>query len=166
MMTAADSYFNQAEATVRGWLPGGNAAAQTLYQAGITKSYEYLQVGGSTSTADAYAATYYGQNLGFVAFPVGASTDSLVHTILEQKWAALNGINIAEPYADWRRTFDPSLNSGYPLVPGSISATRANPYMPFRYLYPTEEQNNNNAAWTAAGGATVNVFTSKIFWMQ
>ena len=166
MMTAADSYFNQAEATVRGWLPGGNAAAQTLYQAGITKSYEYLQVGGSTSTADAYAATYYGQNLGFVAFPVGASTDSLVHTILEQKWAALNGINIAEPYADWRRTFDPSLNSGYPLVPGSISATKANPYMPFRYLYPTEEQNNNNAAWTAAGGATVNVFTSKIFWMQ
>ncbi len=166
MMTAADSYFNQAEATVRGWLPGGNAAAQTLYQAGITKSYEYLGVGGSTSAADAYAAAYYGQNLAFVAFPVGASTDSLVHTILEQKWAALNGINIEEPYADWRRTFDPSLNSGYPLVPGSISPTRANSYMPFRYLYPTEEQNNNNAAWTAAGGATVNVFTSKIFWMQ
>jgi len=166
LLMAADSYFNQAEATLYGWLPGGAGAAQTLYQNGITKSYEYLNVGGSTAAADAAAAAYYGQaNTPFVSFPTGASTDSLVHTILEQKWAALNGINIAESYADWRRTYNATLNSGYPLVPVSIDPQNSNPHMPFRYLYPTEEQSDNNAAWTAEGGATIDVFTDKIFWM-
>jgi Starch-binding associating with outer membrane len=166
LMLAADSYFNQAEATLYGWLPGGAGAAQTLYQSGITKSYEYLNVGGSAAAADAAAAAYYGQsNVPFVSFPISAGTDSLVHIILEQKWAALDGIDIAEPYADWRRTFNPSLNSGYPLVPVSIDPNNTEPHMPFRYLYPTEEQSNNNAAWTAEGGGSIDPFNSKIFWM-
>ncbi|HET6253063.1 MAG TPA: SusD/RagB family nutrient-binding outer membrane lipoprotein [Puia sp.] len=165
MMTAAESYFLQAEATVYGWLPGGNSAAQTLYQMGITKSFELLNVGGSTTAADAAAAAYYGQNIGWVAFPTGASSDSLVHTIFEQKWAALNGINAAEPYADWRKTFVTAMNTGWPMVPVSASPTNTEPHMPFRYYYPTEEQQNNNASWTAAGGATIDPFTTRLFWM-
>jgi hypothetical protein len=165
MISATESYFVQAEATLYGWLPGGATQAQTLYQNGITKSYEFLGVGGSTAAADGYAATYYGQNIGYVAFPTGASTDSLVHTILTQKWAAMNGISVAEPYNDWRRTFNSGMNSGYPIVPVSIYNAKVGPHMPFRYYYPTEEQNNNNAAWAAAGGATVDPFNSKIFWM-
>ena len=166
MMTAAESYFVQAEATVLGWLPGGNAAAQILYQHGITKSYEYLKVGGSISTADSYANDYYSQNRPFVAFPLGAGSDSLVHTILTQKWAALNSINILEPYNDWRRTFNAGIESGYPIVPVSNSPANIQSHMPFRYYYPLEEQTSNNAAWTAEGGASVDPFTSKIFWMQ
>jgi Starch-binding associating with outer membrane len=165
MMTAAESYFIQAEAAVRGWLPGGNGEAQILYQNGITKSYEYLKVGGSTSTADTYATAYYSQDLPFVAFPPGAGKDGLIHTIITQKWAALNSINILEPYNDWRRTFNVSMESGYPIVPVSISATNTKPHMPFRYYYPLEEQTSNNAAWIAEGGADIDPFTSKIFWM-
>jgi hypothetical protein len=166
MLAASDSYFNQAEATLYGWLPGGNAAAKTLYQDAITKSYEYLGVGGNQTIADDSAAAYYNQaNVNFVTFPVGASTDSLVHTIIVQKWAALNGIAVAEPYADWRRTFSPSLNSGYPIVPLSIYSGNTQSHMPFRYLYPTEEQSNNDAAWTAEGGASIDPFSNKIFWM-
>jgi hypothetical protein len=165
MISAAESYFLQAEATVYGWLPGGNTAAQTLYQSGITKSYEFLNVGGSASTADAAAATYYAQNLPWVAFPTGASSDSLVHTILEQKWAALNGINAAEPYNDWRKTFVTAMNTGWPMVPVSASPTNTEAHMPFRYFYPTEEQQNNNASWTAAGGGSVDPFNTRLFWM-
>jgi hypothetical protein len=166
MITAAESYFIQAEATVRGWLPGGIATAQILFQNGITKSYEYLNVGGSIGDADNYATAYYSQNLPFVAFPLGAGNDSLIHTIITQKWAALNSINILEPYNDWRRTFNAAMESGYPIVPVSISAYNKEPHMPFRYYYPLEEQTANNAAWTAEGGANVDPFTSKIFWMQ
>jgi hypothetical protein len=166
LMLAADSYFNQAEATLYGWLPGGAGAAQTLYQSGITKSFEYLNVGGNMGAADAAAAAYYGQaNTPFVTFPVSESTDSLVHIILEQKWAACDGIAIAEPYADWRRTFTASLNSGYPIVPVSIDPNNTEPHMPFRFLYPAEEQSNNNGAWTAEGGGSIDPFSSKIFWM-
>jgi Starch-binding associating with outer membrane len=166
LFAAADSYLEQAEATVRGWLPGGAAAAQTLYQTGITKSYEYLNVGGSTSAADTWAATYYNQpNMSYVTFPVAASSDSLIHTIIVQKWAALNGIDIAEPYADWRRTFNAAINNGYPMVPLSVSTSNTESHMPFVFLYPTEEQSNNNIAWTAAGGPNVDPFSTKVFWM-
>lgn len=165
-MTAAESYFLQAEATVYGWLPGGNGAAQTLYQNGITASYVYLGVGndGGGPGAVAAAQAYYGQNIGWVAFPIGASADSLDHTIIEQKYAALNGINNAVAYNDWRRTYTSAMNSGWPIVPVSISPSNSNPHAPFRWLYPTEEANNNNAAWTAAGGPSIDPFNDKIFW--
>jgi hypothetical protein len=166
MMTGAESYFLQAEATVRGWLNGGSlTTAQTLYQSGITSSYEYLNVGGSAGSADAAALAYYSQNVGWVAFPTSASPDSLIHTIIEQRWAALNGITFSEIYTDWRRTFDPSMGSGYPIVPLSNSPSNTAPHMPFRYLYPTEESNNNNASWVKAGGPSVDPFNTKIFWM-
>ncbi len=165
-MLAAESYFIQAEATVRGWLAGGASAAQTLYQKGITASFEYLNVGGSTASADTYAATYYGQaNTSFVTFPTSASSDSLIHTIITQKWAALNGISTVEAFNDWRRTFDPNMDSGYPIVPVSISPSNVAPHAPFRYFYPTEESTSNGAAWKAAGGPTIDVFNDKIFWM-
>ncbi|HTS43132.1 MAG TPA: SusD/RagB family nutrient-binding outer membrane lipoprotein [Puia sp.] len=166
MMTGAESYFLQAEATVYGWLNGGSTtSAQTLYQSGITSSFEFLNVGGGGAAADAAAASYYSQNIGFVAFPTGASPDSLDHTIIEQKWAALNGINVQVSYNDWRKTFNPALNTGYPIVPVSISPSNTQAHMPFRYYYPTEEANNNNESWTKAGGPNVDPFNNKIFWM-
>jgi hypothetical protein len=166
MLTASESYSWQAEATLFGWLPGGNAAAKTLYQNSITASYEYLLVGGSLAAADAAAAAYFGQSgVGFVAFPVGASTDSLDHTIITQRWAALNSITNNVAYNDWRRTFNPAMGGGYPMVPVSVSPSNTAPHMPFRFLYPTEEADNNTVAWTAAGGPTMDPYTSKIFWM-
>jgi Starch-binding associating with outer membrane len=165
LMSAAESYFLQAEALVYGWLSGGNTAAQTAYQNGIRSSYEYLGVGGGGAAADGYAATYYSQNIAYVAFPLGASMDSLDHTIIEQKWVALNTISPVAAYNDWRRTFNPGLNSGYPIVPVSVSPSNTQAHMPFRYLYPTEESNNNNESWTKAGGPSIDPFNDKIFWM-
>jgi hypothetical protein len=167
IMAASDSYFNQAEAVVRGYLTVGNA--QTLYQNGITASFEYLGVGGSTAAADSYAAAYYGQTgVTNVSWPAG--TDNQIVTILEQKWAALNGIANAESYADWRRTFEQlgaPANSGIPVVPVSISPSKPSNvlHMPFRYYYPQEEQTSNLAAFTAEGGGSIDPFNSKIFWM-
>ncbi|HTR28977.1 MAG TPA: SusD/RagB family nutrient-binding outer membrane lipoprotein [Puia sp.] len=168
LMLAAESYFVQAEATILGWLSGGLPAAQALYQKGIIASYEYLNVGGSTAAADTYAAAYIGQpNVGYVTFATdgSASNDSLMHTVITQKWAALNSISNVEAYNDWRRTYNPALNSGYPIVPVSKSTSNVNPHAPFRYFYPTEEATSNGASWQAAGGPSVDVFNNKIFWM-
>jgi hypothetical protein len=159
LMTAAESYFVQAEAVVRGYLTGN---AQQLYQKGITASFEYLNVGNSP---DSYAQTYYNQSdIPNVSWP--AATNDQIRTIITQKWAALNSINPGEAWNDWRRTFGQGgANSGYPVVPVSESPTNTQAHMPFRLYYPLEEPNTNTANWKNAGGADVDPFTSKIFWM-
>lgn len=159
MITAAESYFVQSEAVVRGYLTGD---AKQLYQKGITASFEYLNVGGSP---DAYAQTYYNQsNVANVSWP--ATMDAQIQAILTQKWAALNSINVYESWNDWRRTFGKGNgNSGYPVVPVSASPTNTQDHMPFRFYYPLEEPNTNSVNWLAAGGDKVNPFTDKIFWM-
>jgi len=79
----------------------------------------------------------------------------------------LNGINNMEAWNDWRRTFNSGTNSGYPAAPlsQSPSLSPSVTHMPFRFYYPLEEPNTNNAAWLQAGGDKVDPFTSKIFWM-
>ncbi|HEY5461844.1 MAG TPA: SusD/RagB family nutrient-binding outer membrane lipoprotein [Hanamia sp.] len=160
MMTAAESYFVQAEAVVRGYLTGN---AQQLYQSGITASFEYLNIGGNPDT---YAMAYYNQiGVANVSWPL--TTAQQIQTIITQKWAALNGINNMEAWNDWRRTFNSGTNSGYPAAPlsQSPSLSPSVTHMPFRFYYPLEEPNTNNAAWLQAGGDKVDPFTSKIFWM-
>jgi hypothetical protein len=39
-----ESLFFQAEATLRGWLPGGDAAAQSLYETAVSESFVWLGV--------------------------------------------------------------------------------------------------------------------------
>ena len=152
LMLASESYFLQAEAVLRGYITSGSA--QTLYQNGITASFEYLGL----PNADAQAQTYYSQTgLTNVSWPT-ATSDQIV-AVITQKWAALNGINTAEAWNDWRRT-------GYPNVPLSKSPTLpSTSHIPYRYFYPNEEPTTNPIAWKAAGGDQVDVYNSKVFWM-
>lgn len=149
MMLAAESYFVQAEAAVRGYISGN---AENLYDQGVTASFESLGV----ANADNAAADYLGQETDNVAWPAAKSAQ--IETIITQKWAALNGTSNQEAWNDWRRT-------GFPDVPGSKSPTTVQHQMPYRYYYPLEEPNNNADQWLAAGGDKTNPFTDKIFWM-
>ncbi|MCL6524626.1 MAG: SusD/RagB family nutrient-binding outer membrane lipoprotein [Thermoflavifilum sp.] len=153
IMLAAESYFVQAEAVVRGYMSGD---AQTLYQNGIKASFEYLNVGGQQSVADNLAQTYYSQNLPNVGW--NASTDK-IKAIITQKWAALNGICNVEAWNDWRRT-------GYPVVPISVYSGKVADHMPYRYYYPTSEYQRNVDALKAVGGDQVDPYNDKIFWGQ
>lgn len=150
LLLAAESYFVQAEAVLRGYITGN---AQTLYQAGITASYEYLGV----TNADAAAAAFYGQTgITNVSWP--AAVNDQISTVITQKWAALNSLNCAEAWNDWRRT-------GFPNVPGTKSITATQKHMPFRYYYPSEEATANADAWKAAGGDVLDPYSTKVFWM-
>jgi hypothetical protein len=151
MMTASESLFNQAEAVVRGYITGN---AEDLYHQAITASFEYLNVGGDPDT---YAQAYYNQTgVKNVSWP--SDMTGQIQAILTQKWAALNGISNVEAWNDWRRT-------GYPVIKKSLSPTSTESHPPYRYYYPVEEPNYNPVAWKNAGGATIDPFTSKIFWM-
>lgn len=157
IMTAAESLFLQAEAAARGIIDGD---AATLYNAGITASFEFDDGGAATNYSnqaadDAAAADYYAQSS--VAYPSDGSLDDQVKAIITQKWAALDVFGAFEAFNEERRT-------GYPNVPTSIYQGANAPNQVARIFYPIIEY-ATNAANVAAQG-TINKFTSKIFWAK
>jgi hypothetical protein len=147
IMLAAESYFLQAEAALRGLISGD---AKTLYQNGVTASFTYL---GLTA---AQAQTYYSQaGNKQVNWDATTSTQEKVALIIRQKWAAETWINELEPYNDYRRL---RLPADVPLSSSPFSTGS----MPNRLLYPQREYEVNGANVTAQGNITP---TSKVWWM-
>ena len=150
IMLAAESYFLQAEAIVRGWLPGGAAAAKTAYQNGVKESFRYL---GLTA---AQATTYYSQaGDKEVNWDATAGTAEQIALIIRQKWAALAVINELEPYNDYRRL---KLPANIPLSNSPFSTGK----MPTRLLYPQREFEVNAESVQAVGSITP---TTPVWWM-
>jgi len=121
-ISAAESYFLQAEAVARGWLPGD---AKALYRQGITASftaYNVAQRNYISNVVDAFPAT---------------GTEAQVKAIITQKYFAMCGNQNFEAWTEWRRTGYPSF-----LVRSQASVLPAG-RMPQRLLYPTSEITRN-----------------------
>ncbi|MDB5251378.1 MAG: SusD/RagB family nutrient-binding outer rane lipoprotein [Flaviaesturariibacter sp.] len=149
-----ESLFLQSEAVARGWFPGGDAVAKQKFDQAKLQSFVFMfdRVDGAGAGASYLSLmTPTADN----TFPVGGTLAEKIRVIITQKWAALNGINFIEPWAEYRRT-------GYPNVPLSSSASRG-PRIPLRLKYPQFEYDYNGANVTAQG--TIDQFTSKIWWM-
>ncbi len=115
LASAAESSFILAEAAQRGWAVG---SAQTHYNRGVQESLNAWGVGSSYGT--------------YVAQPSVAYNNTL-NRIMEQKWIA--GFAAAtEAWFDFRRTGLPAFKAG----PAS-----AVPHLPLRFIYGTNEINNN-----------------------
>ncbi len=155
IMTAAEVYFNLAEAAHRG-VPG-IGTAQANYENGVRWAFR-LAAGTHTSTAtateaaaDAAANAYLAG--GGVNADWSASPDKLA-AILIQKWVAFVHIDGLEAWSDYRK----SGGISSPLSPKSqIAASSAEPV---RLLYPLRENQTNGANVPT----NIDRFTSKIFW--
>lgn len=138
LYTAAESYFNQAEAALKGLMVGD---AKSLYENGIQASFSYLGAGN--------ASLYYSQDLNLVGWDTSANKQE---AIITQKWLALNSIDAIQAWFDYSRT-------GYPSnLP--ISDLAANSDRPVRLAYPSSEITANGENLPAQPDA----FTDKIFW--
>ncbi|MDC1259697.1 SusD/RagB family nutrient-binding outer membrane lipoprotein [Flavobacteriaceae bacterium] len=136
--TAAEAYFNLAEAALKGFTGDD---AQTMYESGITASFDYLGASG--------ASAYYAQDIATVGW---AASSNKLEAIIVQKWLGVMGINALQSWFDFNRT-------GYPSdVPMSLLSTKPN--RPVRLSYPSSEltANSNNLP------TQQDVFSSKIFW--
>lgn len=138
LITAAESYFNQAEAALKGLKTGD---AKSLYENGIQASYSYLGAGDASS--------YYTQNFNLVAWD--ASPNKL-EAIITQKWIATNSIDAIQSWFDYSRTGFPS------NLP--ISTLASTPNRPVRLAYPSSEITSNGENLPAQP----DVFNTKIFW--
>lgn len=172
LITAAESYFLQAEAAVRGIITG---TAATLFNSGITASFKYLYAlpNGSYGTLlpnpTGDASTYLTDNASnrLVNFSLATTTAQQLEAIITQKWVALNFVNSDQSWNDYRRT-------GYPAIVSTPGATATQTFaskysestrtdkLPTRILYPPSEGAYNSSNVPKG----ISPFTSLIFWAQ
>jgi hypothetical protein len=146
-MLAAESYFLQAEAALRGWITGD---AKDLYQKGVEASFRYLGLGA------ALAQQYYSQaGNKNTTWDATASTQEKLALIIRQKWIAETWINEVESYNDYRRLHLPS---DIPLSTSPFSTG----IFPNRLLYPQREISVNAENVSAQGNITPG---TKVWWM-
>jgi hypothetical protein len=130
LISAAESYFLQAEAVARGWATGDVSA---LYQSGIKASF--TATGNTTAEATTYIATAPAALPALVA--AGTDVEKLVAAIITQKYFAMCGFQGFEAWTEWRRT-------GYPtFFVKSVASTIGGVRMPLRMLYPSTESTSN-----------------------
>jgi Starch-binding associating with outer membrane len=147
LMTAAESYFLQAEAALDNIISGD---AKALYEQGVLSSFETMGL----TAAD--LATYFTQSSKSVNWASCTSDAERRALIIRQKWAATCMINELEPWNDFRRTGEPSDMH----ISTDVGSTGK---IPNRLLYPIRELTVNGASVNAAGAVTPN---SKIWWQQ
>lgn len=171
LITAAESYFLQAEAVARGYITG-NAA--TLFDKGIEASYLYLYrdntgslpATGQYSTAAADAVAYHTLNPTsyLVNYNLATTLNQRIEAIITQKYIALNQISSHEAWNEYRRT-------GYPVSTGTAPATSIASTqslatrpdrLPTRFPYPSTEVNANSANIPAG----VNKFSTLLFYAK
>ena len=169
IITAAESFFMQAEAAVRGLITGD---AKSLFEQGIYESYRYLYteedgslmadpMEGFQEYLDANPTSY------LVNFDLAASTEQKLEAILTQKYIALNFVNSDQSWNDYRRTGYPKINSaagatGVQTFASSVSESTRPDRLPGRILYPSTEGSYNSANVPR----NITVFNNTIFWAQ
>lgn len=128
IMLESEVLFLLSEAALRGFIDGGETAAQDYYQMAIEQSFAYLGVESPVISAE----TYYSQPIENVSWE--ASSNKL-EAIITQKWIALNGTSSIESWVEWIRT-------GYPdnlPIPEESDGVR-----PVSLLYPLSEIGRNS----------------------
>jgi hypothetical protein len=169
VITAAESYFLQAEAAVKGIIVGD---AKTLFNSGITASFTYLYTKpDNTLISDpaADAANYISANNSsyLVNFDLATSDAQKEEAIITQKYIALNMVNSEEGWNEYRRTHYPKIATGFTTDAtatfASLTSMSTRPdLLPTRILYPTSEGSYNSANMPK----NISPFTSLIFWAQ
>ena len=148
-LPASESYFLQAEAVQRGYIPGDPKA---LFNSGITASFVTLGLSADSAKA------YYTSPIKNVNWDDPTTTDK-IEAIITQKWAAMYMTDAMEAWTDFRRL---GLPKG---IPASVDPAKIGPKSPNRLYYPQTEY-NLNADNVNATGLTGTYQFSKLFWQN
>jgi hypothetical protein len=161
LLSAAESYFLQAEAIAKGMTTGDDAM---MFYAGIHASYMYYgnaittQAGATPNAAydmyingDIATATPAGY---WVKYPATGTADEKTRHIITQKWFAMCGNQGFEAWTEWRRT-------GYPDFLISPRNSLIGTAFPLRFIYPATEV-ANNAKFPGTQPIVLNVWWDKL----
>lgn len=125
LMSYAELQLILAEAVVRGWITG---TAETYYKNGIKASLEFSNYGNTYSTND--IDTYIAQP------GIALQTGTEIKQIITQKYISMFMNTGWQPFYEQRRTGFPTFDvNGSGILNGGV--------IPKRWMYPTDEFNNN-----------------------
>ncbi|HEY0770455.1 MAG TPA: SusD/RagB family nutrient-binding outer membrane lipoprotein, partial [Sphingobacteriaceae bacterium] len=137
-ITAAESYFMQAEALERYY---GGTGAKAMYDAGVTAAFALVGMTPGTLLTGAYA------------YPTGGTFEQKLEAIIVQKWASLAaGSHAMEAFFEHNRTGYPRISPVYSknaayvagqLVYSANGVTGAGNF-PKRFLFPDYERSRNS----------------------
>lgn len=145
IMTAAESFFLQAEAKQRyGAAVTLPSTAQAYYEQGVRESFRL------TGTASSAATTLLTSGKDLADWNASANK---LQAIWMQKWIALANFNGLEAWSEFRRT-------NFPNIPASASAPVGQP-LPVRLFYPQSETGSNP---NIPQQAPTEVFNTRLFW--
>ena len=128
-MGYSEQEFILAEAAARGWVSGN---ASTYYMNGIQASLEFSNYNNTYSSAD--IQTYMNQPA------VALQTSTAIQQIITQKYISMF-MNVGmQPFYEQRRTGFPTftVDGG-----GVVNQVNGQPAIPKRWMYPTDEYQNN-----------------------
>jgi len=158
--------FLQAEAAMKGIIPGGNDAG--LFKSGITASFSYLfelpnitTLVGDPVTASAQYATNNSTSY-LVNYALATTPAQKLEAIITQKYIALNFVNSEAAWNDYRRTHYPTISgtAATSTFASTVSESTRPDRLPARIMYPVSEGQYNPANVPKS----LNPFTSTIFW--
>jgi hypothetical protein len=170
LILAAESYFLQAEADMRGILTG---SAQSDFNKGIVASYNYLYETASGALASGFspadsAVAYQAANSGsYLANYNLATTDAQrLEAIITQKYIAVNMITSQEAWNEYRRTrypvSNPLTSNPYTSMVSTLSQATRPDRLPARIMYPNTEFSSN----ASNVPQSISPYTSLIFWAK
>jgi len=167
LILAAEAYFLQSEAQLKGFLTGGDYT--TSFNSGITASFTYLyrdvtNAVSATKNVATDVAAYKTANPEsyLVNIPLATTAAQRLEAIITQKYIAVNMVNAEEGYNEFRRTGFPvtsATGDAYHNIASLLSTSTRADKLPSRVLYPSSEQSLNSGNFKV-----VNQFTDLIFW--
>lgn len=159
-MDYAEVQFIFAEAALKTWIPGGEAAAKAYYEAAITASMEKWSEQGAysetpTSITQGEIDTYLASPLG--SWDMAANKEEAIGN---QKYLALFWVGM-EAWHEYRRT-------GYPELTIGAGTVYNDHVLPTRFGYPSITMSTNtanaNEALSRMGGA--NDMKTPVWWSK
>lgn len=193
IMLAAESYFLQAEAIVRGLISGN---ATTAFNSGVLESFKYLNRDEAGNISTKYVDTANGalatsavtaryiqidpakeankymrdnETNRLVNFGLTTTVEEKIEAIITQKYIAHNMIKADESWNEYRRTKYPvstlpTTANKYTSFASTLSTSAQSDKLPTRIQYPAREFSYNSENVKAQG--TINPLVDKIFWAK
>ena len=151
-VTFAQTALLLAEATKRGWIPGGDATAQLLYENAIRADMAvYSLYPGTTPISTAEVE-------GYLTMPGVAYNPADALKLINTQYWIVNIRNGTEAWANFRR-------SGFPILSPNLFNNNLGGGFVRRMSYPNVEASSNTANYVAASTAIGgDKLTSKVFW--